>query len=113
MIKALLFAMPESSPAFDKVAIIPNLGTVSIAGNVNPTVCDVKVADLLVVRRRLEHRVLNMLKKQSPDLVGFSCMSFHHHSAVRLAKLAAFSITTLPGRSCRWIAFDCPIVERG
>jgi len=87
MIKALLFAMPESSPAFDKVALIPNLGIVSIAGNVDPTVCDVKVADLLVVRRRLEHRVLSLLKKQSPDLVGFSCMSFHHHSAIRLAKL--------------------------
>jgi len=87
MVKALLFAMPDSVPNFDAATFVPNLGIVSIAGNVDPGVCDVKVADLLLVRRRLEDYVLNLLRKQSPDLVGLSCMSFQYRSALRLAKL--------------------------
>ena len=87
MVKALLFAMPDSVPRFDAATFVPNLGIVSIAGNVDPDVCDVKVADLLLVRRRLEDYVLGLLRKQSPDLVGLSCMSFQYRSALKLAKL--------------------------
>ena len=87
MIKALLFAMPDGTPAFEKIAVIPNLGIASIAGNVDPSVCDVKLADLLVVKHKLEDRVLGLLEKESPNLVGLSCMSFHYHSAMKLARL--------------------------
>jgi len=79
--------MPDSVPAFDIATFTPNLGIVSIAGNVDPGVCDVKVVDLRLVRRRLEDYVLGLLRKQSPALVGLSCMSFQYRSALKLAKL--------------------------
>jgi len=87
MIKALLFAMPDYIPGFDMVTRSPNLAIVSLAGNVDPGVCDVKVADLLLVRRRLENYVIGLIREHSPDLVGLSCMSFQYHSAVKIAKL--------------------------
>jgi len=87
MVKALLFAMPDYIPGFDMVTRGPNLAIVSLAGNVDPGVCDVKVADLLLIRRRLDDYVLGLLREHSPDLVGLSCMSFQYHSAVKLAKL--------------------------
>ena len=87
MIKALLFAMPDSFPGFDEIAFIPNLGIVSLAGNVNSDVCEVKVSDLLSLGQRVEDYVLGLLRKLSPDLVGLSCMSAQYRSAIRLAKL--------------------------
>jgi len=87
MVKALLFAMPESTSGYAMAGFLPNLGIISIAGNVNSDVCDVKVADLLLVKRGLEDYVLGLLRRQSPDLVGLSCMSFQYHSALKLAKL--------------------------
>jgi len=87
MIKALLFAMPDSISRFDDASYIPNLGVLSVAGNVDPGVCDVKVVDLLLVKRELKTYVLDLLKTHSPDLVGLSCMSFQYYSAVALAKL--------------------------
>lgn len=79
--------MPDSIPEFNMFTIMPNLGIASIAGNVDPGVCDVRVADLILVSRRLEEYVLDTLREQSPDLVGLSCMSFQYNSAVKLAKL--------------------------
>jgi len=87
MIKALLLAMPDYIPGFDMVTRSPNLAIVSLAGNVDPGICDVKVADLLLVRRRLENYVIGLIREHSPDLVGLSCMSFQYHSAVKIAKL--------------------------
>lgn len=87
MIKALLFAMPDTIPNFDLFTFVPNLGIISVAGNTDPDVCDVKVADLVLVKKRHEDHVRKMLRKHSPDLVGLSCMSFQYHSACKLAKL--------------------------
>ncbi|MFC1714982.1 B12-binding domain-containing radical SAM protein [Candidatus Poribacteria bacterium] len=87
MIKSLLLAMPDSISKFDVFARLPNLGIASIAGNIDPGVCDVKVADLVLARRRPEKYVLDTLREQFPDLVGLSCMSFQYNSAVKLAKL--------------------------
>jgi anaerobic magnesium-protoporphyrin IX monomethyl ester cyclase len=87
MVKALLFAMPDYIPRFDVVVRGPNLAIVSLAGNVDPGVCDVKVADLLLIRRRMDKYILGLLREHSPDLVGLTCMSFQYHSAVKIAKL--------------------------
>lgn len=87
MVKALLFSMPDYIPGFDMIIRGPNLATISLAGNVDPAMCDVKVADLLLVRRRMDDYVLGLLREHSPDLVGLSCMSFQYASAVKLAKL--------------------------
>lgn len=87
MIKALLLGMPESSPRFNVVMSVPNLGIVSLAGNVDPTVCDVKVADLFPIKKNWEDYVLGILKEHSPDIVGLSFMSFQYRGAIKLSKL--------------------------
>ncbi len=79
--------MPDSVPRFDVFAYIPNLAIVSIAGNVDHNACDVKVADLYLVKDRMEDYVLDLLSKRHPNLVGFSCMSFQYHNAIKLARL--------------------------
>ncbi len=87
MIKALLLGMPESSQRFNQVLTLQNLGLASLAGNVDPTVCDVKVADLFPIRKKWEDYVLGALKEYSPDIVGLSFMSFQYRSAIKLSKL--------------------------
>lgn len=87
MVKALLLAMPDSIPGFDVATFTPNLGIVSLAGNVDPGTCDIKVADLVLIRRGVEDYVLKLLRRLSPDVVGLSCMSFQYRSAIKLARL--------------------------
>jgi len=87
MVKALLFATPDSRSGFGEVAFIQNLGIASIAGNVDSGVCDIQVADLILLKGIVEDYVLGLLRKGIPDLVGLSCMSFQYHSAIKLAKL--------------------------
>jgi len=87
MIKALLFGMPDSTPRFSVFMSLPSLGLASLAGNVDPTVCDVKIADLFPVRHRWEEYVINLLKEQSPDIVGLSFMSFQCSNALKIARM--------------------------
>jgi len=87
MIKAILFGMPDSSPRFGAFILLPSLGLASLAGNVDPTVCDVKIADLFLVRHRWEEYVINLLKEQSPNIVGLSFMSFQCSNALKMAKM--------------------------
>jgi len=87
MIRSLIFAMPDKLISFNNVTAIPNLGISSIAGNVDVSICDIKVADLVLIKHKLEEYVFNLLNEYSPDIVGLSCMSFQYHSAVKLAKL--------------------------
>lgn len=87
MIKALLFGMPDFTPQFNLATKAPNLGIVSIAGNIDPQACHIQVADLVLVRKKWERYVLDLLHTHNPDIVGLSCMSFQYHSAVKLAKL--------------------------
>jgi anaerobic magnesium-protoporphyrin IX monomethyl ester cyclase len=67
---------------------IPNLGLCSLAANVDRNLCDVKVIDLITVRKNYKEYFLNLLKKYKPDIVGFSCMAFQYASTIKLAKLA-------------------------
>jgi len=80
----LLFNSPTVLPDFDFIARLPNLGIVSIAGNLD---CDVHVADLHAARnwRRF---VVRSMKKYSPDVVGISAMSFQIGDALEVATLA-------------------------
>ena len=87
MLKTILFAMPDSVPGFDVATFIPNLGIASLAGNVDENICDVKVADLVLVKRNYMRYAENLLREHSPDIVGLSCMSFQYKSAMNLAKL--------------------------
>jgi anaerobic magnesium-protoporphyrin IX monomethyl ester cyclase len=87
MIKALLLAMPNSIMKFDIATKVPNLGLISIAGNVDSSICDVKVADLVLVKQKSEEYVREFLRIHQPNLVGLSCMSFQYPTAIKLARL--------------------------
>ncbi|MEK7397952.1 MAG: radical SAM protein, partial [Candidatus Poribacteria bacterium] len=87
MIKALLLSMPDVVPQFHMASCLPNLGIVSIAGNIDASICDIKVADLVLARKNPESYVLSVLREQSPDVVGLSCMSLQYDSAIKFAKL--------------------------
>ncbi len=79
--------MPDTLRQMDYGACLPNLGLVSIAGNIDHSVCDVKVADLRLIRAKLEKNVLRLMREFRPHMVGLSCMSFQYRSALGLAKL--------------------------
>jgi anaerobic magnesium-protoporphyrin IX monomethyl ester cyclase len=66
---------------------IPNLGLCSLAANVDRNICDVKVIDLIAVKRKYKKYYLNLLNQYRPDIVGFSCMAFQYASTLELAKL--------------------------
>jgi len=87
MVKALLLAMPNSIVKFDVATKVPNFGLISIAGNVDSSICDIKVADLVLVKRQFEEYVREFLQRHQPNLVGLSCMSFQYPTAIKLAKL--------------------------
>jgi anaerobic magnesium-protoporphyrin IX monomethyl ester cyclase len=87
MIKTLLFGMPNISPRLNVIMTLPNHGLVSLAGNIDPSICDVRVADLVSTRHKWQDVTLDLLKKYSPDLVGLSFMSVQYQSAVKLVRL--------------------------
>jgi len=79
--------MPNSIAKFDVATKVPNLGLISIAGTVDSSICDVKVADLVLVKQKAEEYVRKFLQIHQPNLVGLSCMSFQYSTAIKLAKL--------------------------
>lgn len=86
--RSLLFAMPDVISGFDLLARLPNLGMASIAGNVDENLCEVKVCDLVAVKGNIKDYVKRLITSYKPHLVGLSCMTFQHTSALALAKLA-------------------------
>lgn len=84
----------------DMLFRIPNLGLCSLAANVNRELCDIKIADLISVRKKYKSYYRNLLKEYSPDIVGFSSMAFQYASTVGLAEITKQfnpKITTLLG----------------
>jgi radical SAM superfamily enzyme YgiQ (UPF0313 family) len=79
--------MPDISPRLDVIMTLPNHGLASLAGNVDPSVCEVKIADLVAVRNRWQEYVLDVIKSYSPELVGISFMTFQYRSAVLIAEI--------------------------
>lgn len=86
--KILLLAMPNVHLGFGyhKNLRLPNIGLASLAGNL-PSDCEVKIADLVLVRGDLGTYVCSLFQTYTPDLVGFSCMTFQYVTALRLAQL--------------------------
>lgn len=65
---------------------IPNLGICSLAANIDRNLYDVKVIDLIAVKRRYKRYFANLLKQYKPDIVGFTCMAFQYAGTLELAK---------------------------
>lgn len=99
-IRILLAANPDTYFGVDMLFRLPNLGICSLAANIDRNFFDVKVIDLIGVKRRYKKYFLNLLKQYQPDVVGFTCMAFQYASTVELAKLTKEynkNITTLLG----------------
>lgn len=87
MIKALLFGMPNVAPRMDVFLSVPSLALATLAGNIDHTICDIKIADLFPIRNKWRDYVKDILKKYSPDVVGLSCMSFQYSNAIKIANM--------------------------
>jgi len=79
--------MPDVIWGFHLLTCLPNLGIVSIAGNVDKNLCEVKTCDLVAVGKNVKSYVEDLIASYKPDMVGFSCMTFQYPSALTLAKL--------------------------
>jgi len=87
IMQILLVGSPKKNIGFDRIARLPNIGFSSIASNLDKSICDVKIVDLLVAGRKPYKYYLNLIKKDKPDLVGLSSMSYNYEDAVLLAKI--------------------------
>ncbi len=96
MLKALLFNTPDCIHGFDLLGKFPNLGLVSIAGNVDKDICDVKVADLVVVEDDAIEFARYLIRLHNPDIVGVSCMTFQYFTALEIAKAAKEVDSSIP-----------------
>ncbi|MFX0136403.1 MAG: B12-binding domain-containing radical SAM protein [Candidatus Hodarchaeota archaeon] len=82
----LLMAMPDVSPGYSPIiAMAPNLGLQSIAGNLNE-IHRVKITDLVLKRKNVKKAIIESLRKTQPDVVGLSVMTFQYDTSVKIAK---------------------------
>ncbi len=85
--KVLLVGNPRTVMGFNRLTKIPSLNLASLAANIDSTICEVKVADLVVKDSNPQKELLKILKNYQPDVVGFTAMSFQYQTALELAKL--------------------------
>lgn len=86
-LKVLLLAMPDVAFGLPSIEAAPNLGILSIASNLDPAVCEAKVADLVLHRHSYLRYVRKTLREFQPDIVGLSAMTFQYATAVKIATL--------------------------
>jgi anaerobic magnesium-protoporphyrin IX monomethyl ester cyclase len=83
--KILLLAMPDAANNFSRVIKVPNLGLCSIAASLRGH--DVRIADLVLVRKNIGSWLERLLLEFRPDLVGISSMSFQFKSAGQIVDI--------------------------
>jgi anaerobic magnesium-protoporphyrin IX monomethyl ester cyclase len=81
--RLLLLAMPDTASSLDRVMKFPNLGLCSIAAQVPEH--EVRILDLVLRPQGVRARVLEEVASFTPDLVGYSAMSFQYDTARTLA----------------------------
>ena len=72
--------MPEVVSGFDLISRLPNLGLVSIAGNVEKDLCEVKVADLILDKNKIGKTIIDLLNsfKQYYPLFKYFILCFEN-----------------------------------
>jgi radical SAM superfamily enzyme YgiQ (UPF0313 family) len=65
---------------------IPNLGLCSLAGNIEKGLAEIKVLDLITVRKRPLYYIKKYIREYSPVIVGFSSMTFQYKSTIEFIK---------------------------
>ncbi|MGA9755240.1 MAG: radical SAM protein [Desulfobaccales bacterium] len=83
--RILLLAMPDTVDFIDATARIPNLGLVSLAGNLPDH--EVKVMDLVLYKPNIRKAVEASLATFRPQLVGLSAMTFQYDTLLRVARV--------------------------
>lgn len=105
----LLLANPKLYFGLDMFFRIPNLGLCSLAGNLEKGLAVVKVLDLISVRKRPFYYINKYIREYSPEIVGFSSMTFQYESTlefIRYVKNLNPNILTLLGGYHATVAKD-------
>ena len=82
--RILLVAMPDTAEVLSCSTFMPNLGLVSLAGQLVGH--EVRVLDLVTHRPKVRKPLLDQLKSFKPELVGLSAMTFQFDSLLRIAR---------------------------
>ena len=82
--RILLVAMPDTAEVLDTSGVLPNLGLVSLAGQLGGH--EVRVLDLVAHRPKIRKPLLDQLESFKPELVGLSAMTFQFDTLVRVAR---------------------------
>ena len=83
----LLLSMPDSFEHMpEPVVRMPNGALTSLAGNVDPHHA-VAVADLILVQRRVQQTVQQLVRDLQPDIIGLSVMTFQRETAKKIIAL--------------------------
>lgn len=85
--KVLLVGNPRTVMGFNRLTKIPSLNLASLAANMDESICEVKIADLVVKDNNPQKELLRILKNYHPDVVGFTAMSFQYQTALEMARL--------------------------
>jgi len=88
MISCLLTASSKTVGGFEYFLRIPNGGLASIAANTDPSICTIKILDLVIVQSNPLKYFTKYIKRNKPDVIGFSCMVFQFHEILELAKIS-------------------------
>ena len=85
--KLLLASSPRTLVGYNRLLKIPNIGFCSLAANIDEGICEIKIADLTIVKKNAFKYFEDLLQSYKPDLVGLSGMIFHCDEILRLAKI--------------------------
>jgi radical SAM superfamily enzyme YgiQ (UPF0313 family) len=86
MLRILLVGNPRTVKGFNRLTKIPSLNLSSLAANADKNLCEIKVADLVVVDHDPWRYLEEIIRKFQPHAVGFTAMSFQYKTALDLAK---------------------------
>jgi len=84
-LRVLLVASPRTDLGFGRAMRLPNLGLNSIAANIDPQLCDIKVLDLVVAGANPRVYLRKTIEQWQPDIVGLSSMTFQYFETLELA----------------------------
>lgn len=84
--RILLVGNPKTVKGFHRMTKIPSLNLASLAANVDKSICEVRIADLVVKDRNPVEHLRRVLRDYRPELVGMTAMSFQFHRSMELAR---------------------------
>ncbi|MDD4871425.1 MAG: radical SAM protein [Kiritimatiellae bacterium] len=82
--RILILSMPDTAEVIDSMTRLPNLATVTLAGQLINH--DVKVLDLVVHKPRIRTPIEKAIRSFRPKLIGLSAMTFQFDTLLRVAR---------------------------